>query len=192
MRRLARLAGRRFEVADDLLAVELVVVGEDVGVGHVEDFEAEDAGLLLLVDEGGVGELGEPGVVVEGGVVDAVGAVGADVGGGDAEVLDEGGVVGAGAEVADADVVSSGVVRGVGARRIAARCCGLFWLLPLVVDGAAGGAGDLAGDLADELFERGHGGGVEVGAGDGDVGVEVGDGVGEVGWRAARPTRWSR
>ncbi len=94
-----------FEVADDLFAVELVVVGEDVGVGHVEDFEAEDAGLLLLVDEGGVGEFGEPGVVVEGGVVDAVGAVGADVGGGDAEVLDEGGVVGAGAEGADADVV---------------------------------------------------------------------------------------
>ena len=93
-----------FEVADDLFAVELVVVGEDVGVGHVEDFEAEDAGLLLLVDEGGVGEFGEPGVVVEGGVVDAVGAVGADVGGGDAEVLDEGGVVGAGAEVADADL----------------------------------------------------------------------------------------
>ena len=45
------------EVADDLLAVELVVVGEDVGVGHVQDFEAEDAGLLLLVDEGGVGVL---------------------------------------------------------------------------------------------------------------------------------------
>ena len=80
-----------------------VVVGEDVGVGHVEDFEAEDAGLLLLVDEGGVGVADEPVVVVEGGVVDAVGAVGADVGGGDAEVLEEGGVVGAGAEVADAD-----------------------------------------------------------------------------------------
>src|ERR1700744_5125400 len=27
------------EVAEDLLAVELVVVGENVGVGHVEDFE---------------------------------------------------------------------------------------------------------------------------------------------------------
>ena len=102
-----------FEVADDLFAIELVVVGEDFGVGHVEDFEAEDAGLLLLVDEGGVGEFGEPGVVVEGGVVDAVGAVGADVGGGNAEVLDEGGVVGAGAEGADPDFCV-GRLRGVG------------------------------------------------------------------------------
>src|SRR5262249_52020613 len=39
------------EVADDLFAVELVVVGQDVGVGHMENFEAEDAGLLLLIDE---------------------------------------------------------------------------------------------------------------------------------------------
>ncbi len=103
------------EVADDLFAVELVVVGQDVGVGHVEDFEAEDAGLLLLVDEGGVGEFGEPVVVVEDGVVDAVGAVGADVGGGNAEVLDEGGVVGAGAEIADADVVLDLGVEAAGA-----------------------------------------------------------------------------
>ena len=51
--------------------------------------------------------------------------------------------------------------------------------LPLVVDGAAFGAGDFFGDFADELLERGDGGGVEVGAGDADVGVEVGDGVGE-------------
>ena len=71
----------------------------------MQDFEAEDAGLLLLVDEGGVGVADEPVVVVEDGVVDAVGAVGADVGGGDAEVLEEGREVGAGAEVADADVV---------------------------------------------------------------------------------------
>src|SRR5258707_431634 len=165
---------RGFEVADDLFAVELVVVGEDVGVGHVEDFEAEDAGLLLFVDEGGVGKFGEPGVVVEGGVVDAVGAVGADVGGGDAEVLDEGGVVGAGAEGADANVgvVSGGVLA-------AATGVGLLFGLPLVVDGAAFGAGDFFGDLADELLERGDGRGVEVGAGDADVGVEVGNGVGE-------------
>ena len=164
------------QVAEDLFAVELVVVGQDVGVGHVEDFEAEDAGLLLLIDEGWVGELGEPVVVVEGGVVDAVGAVGADVGGGHAEVLDEGGVVGAGAEVADADV-------GVSGGRLRGRWCWCLLrpgrLLPLVIDCAALGAGDFFGDLANELFERGDGGGVEVGAGDPDVGVEVGDGVGE-------------
>ncbi len=87
------------------MAVELVVVGEDVGVGHVEDLETEDAGLLLLVDEGGVGVADEPVEVVEDGVVDAVGAFGADVGGGNAEVLEEGSVVGAGAEVADLEVV---------------------------------------------------------------------------------------
>ena len=103
------------DVADDLVAVELVVVGQDVGVGHVDDFEAEDAGLLLLVDEGGVGEFGEPSVVVEGGVVDAVGSFGADVGGRDAEVLDEGGVVGAGAEGADVNVGVGLALRGVGA-----------------------------------------------------------------------------
>ena len=132
------------EVADDLFAVELVVVGQDVGVGHVEELEAEDAGLLLLVDEGGVGEFREPVVVVEDGVVDAVGAVGADVGGGNAEVLDEGGVVGAGAEVADADVVFDvGVEATWGLRRlVAVALVGLLGLLPLVVDGAALGAGD--------------------------------------------------
>ncbi len=46
-----------FEVAYDLFAVELVVVGENLGVGHVQDFEAEDAGLLLLVDEVGSANL---------------------------------------------------------------------------------------------------------------------------------------
>src|SRR5580698_1961279 len=158
-----------FEVAYDLFAVELVVVGEDVGVGHVEDLKAEDAGLLLLVDEGGVGEFGEPVVVVEDGVIDAVGAFGADIGGGDAEVLDEGGVVGAGAEGADADV---GVGGFGGTVALAGGGGGVLVGLPLVVDGAALGAGDFFGDLADELFEGGDGGGVEVGTGDPDVGVE--------------------
>ena len=96
---------RGVEVRGDFLAVGDVVVGQHVGVGHVQDFEAEDAGHFLLVDEGGVGVLDEPGVVVEDGVVDAVGAAGADVGGGDAEVLDERREVGAAAEVADVDVV---------------------------------------------------------------------------------------
>jgi hypothetical protein len=138
------------EVAYDLFAVELVVVGQDVGVGHVQDLEAEDAGLLLLVDEGGVGKLGEPGVVVEGGVVDAIGTVGADVGGGDAEVLDEGGVVGTGAEGSDADV---GVGGGVLAAAVGDVIVGGLIGLPLVVDGAPLRAGDLFGDLADKLFE---------------------------------------
>ena len=107
-------------------------------------------------------------------------------------MLDEGRVVGAGAEVADADVdVGSGFGASARRRRCVRSGAGLVGL-PLVVDGAALGAGDFAGDLADELLERGHGGGVEVGAGDADVGVEVGDGVGEVACRAARPTRWSR
>ncbi len=76
--------------------------------------------------------------------------------------------------------------------RFAAGGGGVLVGLPLVVDGAALGAGDFLGDFADELLERGDGGGVEVGAGDADVGVEVGDGVGEVAFRAARPTRSSR
>src|SRR5258708_6185 len=82
--------------------------------------------------------------------------VGGDVGGGDAEVLDEGSVVGAGAEGADADVgiVSGGVLAAVVG-------VGLLVGLPLVIDGAAFGAGDFFCDFADELFERGDGGGVE-------------------------------
>ena len=51
--------------------------------------------------------------------------------------------------------------------------------LPLVVDGASLGTGDLFGDFAEELHEGGDGGGGEVRARDADVGVEVGGGVGE-------------
>ncbi len=93
-----------FEVACDLFAVELIVVGQDIGVGHVKDLETEDASLLLLVDEGGIGEFGEPVVVVKDGVVYAVGTFRPDVGGGHAKMLEEGSVVGAGAEVPDANV----------------------------------------------------------------------------------------
>jgi hypothetical protein len=53
----------------------------------VEDFQAEEARLLLGVGEGGVGKAGEPVVVVEDAVVDAEGAVGGDVGGGYTVVL---------------------------------------------------------------------------------------------------------
>src|SRR5438552_9603214 len=108
-------------------------------------------------------------------MVDAVGAVGADVSRGAAEVLDEGRVVGTGAESADADVGVDSA--GVGGTPVGD--AGLLVGFPLVVGGAAFGAGDLFGDFADELFERGDGGGVEVGAGGADVGVEVSDGVGE-------------
>ena len=100
-----RLFLRAVEIGGDFFAVGDVVVGENVSVGHVEDFEAEDAGHFLLVDEGGVGVHHEPGVVIEDGVVDAVGSAGADVGGGDAEVLNERREVGAAAEVANVDVV---------------------------------------------------------------------------------------
>ena len=78
-----RLCG--FEVGRDLAGVGDVVVGQHVGVGHAQGFEAEDARHLLEIDEVRVGVLDVPGVVVEGGVIDAVGAVGADIGGGHAE-----------------------------------------------------------------------------------------------------------
>jgi hypothetical protein len=99
----------------------------------VEDFEAEEARLLLGVGEGGVGETGEPVVVVVGGVVDAVGTVGTDVGGGNAGVLKEGRVVGAGAEFADVGGVFGRSV-GIGWGNVVV---GLVVLLPLVVDGGA-------------------------------------------------------
>src|SRR5260370_31019111 len=162
------------EVAENLLAVELIVVGEDVGVGHVQDLEAEDASLLLLVDEGGVGEFDEPVVVVEDGVIDAVGALGADVGRGDAEVLDAGGVVGAGAEAANVHIVLDvGVEAGgaAGGAGVAAALIGcLLGLLPLIVHGSALGAGNFFCYLSDELLERGHGSGAGVWPGDTDCG----------------------
>ena len=61
------------EVRTNGAGVGHVVVREYVGVGHAKDFEAEDAGHLLEVDEMGIGVLNEPGVVVEGGVIDAIG-----------------------------------------------------------------------------------------------------------------------
>jgi hypothetical protein len=152
----------------------------------VEELEAEDAGLLLLVDEGRVAEFGEPGVVVEGGVVDAVWAVGADIGGGYAEVLDERGVVGAGAEIADADVITegnfgmAGLTPEDGDYAGAAFAAGFLNAFPLVVDGSAGGTWNFAGELTDELLERGNSGRGEAGAGDSYVGIEVGDGPGQV------------
>ena len=59
------------------------------------DFQAEDARLLLLVDKGWIGIPDEPVVVIEGGVVDAVGSAGADIGRGHSLVLQKRGVVGA-------------------------------------------------------------------------------------------------
>src|ERR1700744_2429943 len=93
---------------------------------------------FLFVDEGGVGVHGEPGVVIEDGVIDAVGSAGADVGGRHAEVLDEGGEVGAGAEVADVPGPGGGsVAAGAVFFDAVAAAVGGFGLilLPLVVDG---------------------------------------------------------
>ncbi len=89
-----------------------VVIGEHVGIGHAQGFKAEDAGHLLEIEEVGIGVLGVPGEVIEDGVVDAVGAVGTDIGGGNAGVLEERREVGAGAEVADVNVFRGGC--GVG------------------------------------------------------------------------------
>ncbi len=71
-----------FQIGLDGMCVCRVVIGENVGVSHVQDFQAEEAGLLLRVCEGGIGEAHEPVVVVVDAVIDAEGAVGADVGGG--------------------------------------------------------------------------------------------------------------
>ena len=147
----------------------------------MQDEEAEDAGHFLLVNEGGVGVHGEPGVVIEDGVVDTIGSVGANVGRGDAEVLDEGREVGAGAEIANANVLFHLGVEAAGATAgggVAMGLVGVFLgFLPLVVDGAAFGAGDLSGDFADELLEGWDGSGVEIRAGYAYVGIEVGYGV---------------
>jgi len=91
-------------------------------------------------------------------------------------VLNEGGVVGAGAEGSYADV---GVVSRALAAAIRGGIGGGLVGLPLVVDCAPLGAGNLFRDLTDELLQRGNGSGVEVGPADADVGVEVSHGVGE-------------
>ena len=99
---------RRLKIANNFGAILRVIVGRQVGIGHVQRFQAEDASLLLQIDKIGIGKLGEPGVIVKRGMVDAVGAAGADVGGGNADVLQKWSVVGAAAEIAHADAVDQG------------------------------------------------------------------------------------
>src|SRR5208337_3819533 len=122
-----------------------VVVGQHIGAGHAQNFKAEDAGHLLEIKEVGVGVLGVPGEVIEYGVVDAVGAFGADVGGGHAGVLEEGRVVGAGAEVADVNLFGG---RSVGSAVLVA---GVRLIFPLVINRRAQGTGNGAGEFAQEL-----------------------------------------
>ena len=124
------------------MGVDGVVEGQHVCVGHVDDLEAEEARLLLGVGEGGIGEADEPVEVVEDAVVDAEGAVGTDVGGGDADVLKERRVVGAGAEIAEVQTSSmSGRVAGEVVRAMVGASAGVVCVLPLLVHGSAGGWG---------------------------------------------------
>ena len=97
-------------------------------------------------------------------------------------MLEERGVVGAGAEIADADGVGvRGRLMGVEVAAVL-RLRGVFaWPASTGRRRCRPWGWGLLGDFANELLERGDGGGVEVRAGDADVGVEVGDGVGEFG-----------
>src|SRR6185369_8000885 len=160
-----------FDVGANLFRVGHIVVGQNVGVGHSQRLEAEHACHLLQVCEVGIGVLNVPGVVVEGGVVNAVGPAGADVGGGHARVLEEGREVRTGAEIANAHFFARNGWGIGGAMFVFTVPVGA----PLLVDGIAHGAGDRFCDLAHELFERRNSGSGEVGPGDSYVNVEVGD-----------------
>src|SRR5262249_8296091 len=96
---------RVVDIDADLFAVELVVVRQDIGGGHVQRLDAEDAGHLLLVDKSRIGKFLEPVEIVKSGVIDAVGAAGSHVSGGDTEMLDEDAVVGAAAQIADRNII---------------------------------------------------------------------------------------
>ncbi len=86
------------------LPVRLVVVRKHIGIGHVQDLQAEDAGLLLQVGKVGIGKFDVPIVVVEGRVIDAVRSFGAYVGRWHPKVLNEWGVVRPGTQIAHANV----------------------------------------------------------------------------------------
>ena len=116
-------------------------------------------------------------------MVDAIGTARSDVGGGHAEVLDERREIGAAAEVADSDIVIDMSIAATGVLFDAdlpmRHGVGLV-LFPLLVNRAAFWAGDGFSDVANELLQRRHSGGVEVGTGDAHIGVEVRDRVNQL------------
>ena len=63
-----------------LLRIGHIVVRQYIRVRNVQYFESENAGLLLLVDKGRVGEAREPRIVVEYGVIHTIVAPRPDVG----------------------------------------------------------------------------------------------------------------
>ncbi len=178
---LGRFFLRRLKIANNLGAVLRVVVGRHVGIGHVQRFQAEDASLLLEIDKVGIGKLGEPGVIVKRGMIDAVGAAGADVGGGNAGVLQKWSVVGAAAKIAHADAVDQGrtmlALVHVLVDIVAFLVRGFLIGEPGIVDTATERTGNFFGDINDEWFERWDCLRVEGRAGDADIDIEIGDGV---------------
>src|SRR5258706_3348278 len=67
-----RSAARLHEIILNLMAVKCVIVWKHVGLRHMQHLDAENTGHLLLVDEIGVTELGEPSEVVKHREIDAV------------------------------------------------------------------------------------------------------------------------
>ena len=114
-----------------------------------------------------------PGEVVEGGVIDAIGAAGADVGCGHAGMLQEGREVRTGAEIADVHFFALDG-RRVGAAMLVA---GGGFETPLLEDGSIDGAGNGAGDVANKLLERRHGGSGKIRTRDGNIDIEIGHGA---------------
>ena len=66
---------RPVDIFDNVLAVQLVVIWQHIGVGHVQYLESEHPCLLLLIHKLRVGKLHKPVVIVEDGVIDAVWAI---------------------------------------------------------------------------------------------------------------------
>ena len=100
----ARLRGE--QVSLYLPGVGDVVVGQHIGIRHVQRLQTENAGHLLLVDKGRVGIHDEPGVVVKDGVIHAVSTGGTDVGRRNTKVLDKRRVIRTAAQISDPDLAT--------------------------------------------------------------------------------------
>ncbi len=133
-----------------------VVVGQHIGIRHVQHLQAENPRHLLLINEGRVRIHHEPGVVVEDRVINPVRAGGTDIRRRHPQVLNERCVIRTAAQISDADLTTDQRNRRRIVKlfaRVPPRGSIIQILFPFVVDRTTFRAGHLHGDLTNELLE---------------------------------------
>src|SRR5581483_1975492 len=154
----------RFDVRQNLFPIFFVVVGQDIGIGHAQDFQTIEACHLLRIAEVWIRKSLEPIEIVEDRVIDAVRSARPYIRGRQAQMLEKDSIVGAAAQITDRDVAARLCRRDASSvadcllRGYHLLAGGLAALAPCLIYRAALRAWHRFRNLADKLLKTWHGG----------------------------------